>query len=266
MESSLLKQIADNTEKTARNTEPKTSITIDLYATTTRIRSKLNPPLELDKNKNYEIALIYLATYYSFPNIDETNNNFTYSPDDVTDWITIKVPVGCYEITDINNRIQKIMKESGHYDATNGEYCISIHADSNTLKSVVTIAGSYRVNFRLKNSIGSVLGFKKEGLPFRSGSFDSEEGVNITTVNKLLVMNDIIGSSYINGSKANLLHSFAVDVGPGYQIIEKPVILLYRPITLSTISTMTTMLLDQNEKQINLRGEVLAIRLHIREV
>ena len=76
MESSLLKQIADNTEKTARNTELKTSFYIVVSESSTRIRSKFNPPIELDKNKKYEMALVNLETYYSFSNIDATNNNF----------------------------------------------------------------------------------------------------------------------------------------------------------------------------------------------
>ena len=65
------------------------------------------------KHKVYEIALVNLETYYSFPNIDETNNIFVYSPDNGNSWVKIKIPEGSYEIDDINNTIQQEMKKEG---------------------------------------------------------------------------------------------------------------------------------------------------------
>ena len=76
---------------------------------------------------------------------------------------------------------------------------------------------------------------------------------------------DIIGSSYTNGSTENVVYSFFPNVGPGYKIIEVPTNLVYLPITMNTISAMETKLTDQNGKLINLRGEELSIRFHIRE-
>ena len=264
MESSLLKKIADNTEKTARNTEPKTSFYILLSEKSTKIRTKFNPPIELDKNKKYEMAFVDLATYYSFPNIDATNNNFRYSPNGVSPWFNIEIPEGSYEITDINDHIQRIMKENGHYDRVNSEYCISIEPNTNTLKTVLNIAEHYAVDFTSKNSIGKVLGFIK--YIYLEGYNESKNIVDIMSISNLLLTNDIIGSSYINGTTVNVIHSFFPNVAPGYKIIEVPHNLIYLPITLSTISTMTTMLTDQNGKEVNLRGEELTIRFHIREV
>ena len=47
----ILKQIVNNTEPGDR---------FQLF----------KPPIQLDKNKDYEIALINLETHYSFPDID----------------------------------------------------------------------------------------------------------------------------------------------------------------------------------------------------
>ena len=65
-----------------------------------------------------------LETYYSFPNIDETNNVFVYSPDNGNSWLKIKIPEGCYEIDDINNTIQHEMEKRGHHDPINEDYYI----------------------------------------------------------------------------------------------------------------------------------------------
>ena len=70
----LLKQIVNNTE-------PMRSFSIVLSDNKTRFKTWFKPPIQIDKKKDYEIALINLKTYYSFPNIDNSNNCFTYTPD-----------------------------------------------------------------------------------------------------------------------------------------------------------------------------------------
>ena len=97
----LLKQIVNNTE-------PKKSFSIVVSDNKTRFKTWLKPPIQLDKKKDYEIALINLETYYSFPNIDRSNNCFTYSD--------IIIPEGSYHVEDINDFIQREMRKNCHYD------------------------------------------------------------------------------------------------------------------------------------------------------
>ena len=104
MEADLLKQIV-------KNTAHKTSFQIIVNDNKSSFNIRLNPTLQLDKDKEYEIALVNLETYYSFPNIDETNNVFVYSPDNGNSWVKIKIPEGSYEIDDINNIIQHEMEK-----------------------------------------------------------------------------------------------------------------------------------------------------------
>ena len=66
-------------------------------------------PIQSDTKKDYEIALTNLKTYYSFPNIDRSNNCFTYSPGANTPWIDIIIPEGSYHVEDINEFIQREM-------------------------------------------------------------------------------------------------------------------------------------------------------------
>ena len=78
-------------EKIAKNTEHKTSFQIIVSNNKSSFNTRFNPKLELDRDKVYEIALVnLLETYYSFPNIDETNNIFVYSPDNDNSWVKIK--------------------------------------------------------------------------------------------------------------------------------------------------------------------------------
>ena len=63
----LLKQIA-------KNTKPKESQQIILSGNDTKFNTSFNTPIRLDPDSKYEIALVNLETWYSFPNIDSTNN------------------------------------------------------------------------------------------------------------------------------------------------------------------------------------------------
>ena len=71
----------------------------------------VKPPIQLDKKKDYEIALINLETYYSFPNIDRSNNCFTYSPRANPSWFDIIIPEGSFHVEDINEFIQREMRK-----------------------------------------------------------------------------------------------------------------------------------------------------------
>ena len=259
----LLEKIVLNTENLARNMEPKESFSILVSENSTQIRTKFNPLIQLDKNKKYEMALVNLETYNSFPNIDATNNHFAYSPDNGRNLFHMQLPEGSYEIVDINEYIQRIMKDNGHFDAAEDMYYIKLQANNTTLKSVLDIAPDYQVDLTSENTLGTVLGFKSQ--VYTSGYNESENIVNIMSVNSLRVTSDIIGSSYSNGTTDNIIYSFFPNVGPGYKILQNPTNLVYLPITLYTISSMETKLTDQNGKLINLRGEELSIRFQIRE-
>jgi len=67
-------------EKIVKNTSPKTSTQIVVSENATKIKTTFNPPVELDRTRKYEMALVNLETYYSFPNVSNENNFFRYSP------------------------------------------------------------------------------------------------------------------------------------------------------------------------------------------
>ena len=230
MEVDLLKQIV-------KNTAHKTSFQIIVSDNKSSFNITLNPTLQLDRDKEYEIALVNLETYYSFPNIDETNNVFVYSPDNDNSWVKIKIPEGSYEIDDINNTIQHEMEKRGHHDPINKDYYINISANSNTLKSVLILEKYYQVDFNQQNSLAKVLGFT--GTKYTEVFHESENVVNILSIDSILVNIDIVSGSYVNGTTKNTIYSFFPKVSPGYKIIETPRNLVYLPITLDTIDRLT---------------------------
>ena len=125
------------------------------------------------------------------------------------------------------------------------------------------LKNNYEVDLRQYNSIDSLPGFHSK---FYTSEFhESENMVNILTINSMLVNIDIISGSYVNGSTQRTIYSFFPDVSPGYKIIEDPHNLLYLPLTSDTIHS-TVWLTDQNGNEPTLRGENLSLRFHVREI
>jgi len=151
------------------------------------------------------------------------------------------------------------MKRNGHNDES-----IKITANTNTLKSVLEIQGNFQVDFRARNSISSILGFRNQ--VYKEGIDESQNGVNILSINSILVNVDVIGGSYVNGGMQNTIYTFFPNVSPRYKIVENPRNLVYLPVILDKINKIETVVTDQNGKQLNLRGENLTIRYHLREI
>ena len=98
-------------KKSVSNTEPKRSFSIVVSDNKTRFKAWFKSPIQLDKKKVYEKALINLETYYSFPNIDNSNNCFTYIPDANKLWYNIIISEGSYHVDDIYKFIQREMRK-----------------------------------------------------------------------------------------------------------------------------------------------------------
>jgi hypothetical protein len=120
------------------------------------------------------------------------------------------------------------------------------------------IAPRHKVDFTPSNSLRSVLGFKAK--VYNAGYNESENIVNILTVNSIFVEVDIINGRYVNGKLSPTIYSFFPNVSPGYKIIENPVNLVFLPLNTHSIDKVTVGLTDQDGKLLNLRGETITIK------
>ena len=150
------------------------------------------------------------------------------------------------------------MEKRGHHDPINEDYYINISANSNTLKSVLILEKDYQVDFNHQNSLAKVLGFT--GTKYTEGFHESENVVNILSINSILVNIDIISEC-----QKTLSTPFFPKISPGYKIMESPVNLVYLPITLDTIDRLEVSITDQDNHLPNLRNKKLMIRFHVRE-
>lgn len=167
---------------------------------------------------------------------------------------TITLPVGCYEIEDIEKFLSSKLDTIKFH----------LHVNKNTLKCEIIC--SEDLDFRENDSIGSLLGYSKQVL-IRNQLHISDKIVDIIRVNILRVECDIVTGSYINNKPSHVLYSFFPSVENGFKIVHTPQNVLYLPITArESIDEISIRIVDQNNQLANFRGERINVKINIKKL
>jgi hypothetical protein len=235
------------------------SYNIIVSGNTTDLHTHFSTPLHLDAAKQYVLAIVNLETYNSFPNVDSTNNQFDYMVG--KDQRKITIPEGAYEIADIASFLITALGREGQTDV------IEIIPNVNTLKCSLKIKKpNFSVSFVGDRTLRDLLGFEAKIYNYNDRPHEGTRNVDILKVNSILIHCDIIAGSYIDGENSPTLYSFFPNVSPGYKIVESPHNLIYLPVTTYVIREMRVWLTDQSNRSLNLRGETVTIRLHLKSL
>ncbi len=249
----------EHLRKLVEHAEPKRSYQFIVTGRQAKITTTFQPTLTFpSKSCDYEMALTKLETYYSFANIKPVNSNFRISIDKGKTWKLMSIPTGCYEIKAINETLQRLIVASG-----GKAKMINLSPNVNTLKCILDITNeNYQIDFTVVNCLRTVLGF--DAKIYKHGRYESERLVDILNINSILVHCDIVGASRLNGIEAPIIYNFFPNVAPGEKIVETPRNLIYAPIIVEAIPSLTCWLTDQDGNYLDLRGEQLTISLHVR--
>jgi hypothetical protein len=205
------------------------------------------PTIELNPLKTYAIALLSLDTYNSIPNILQGANKFYYDGDKV-----VEIPVGAYELGDINTYLQKKI----------GKKNIELVGNLNTQQTAMTC--TFPVDFTPSDSIGPLMGFATKVLA--PGFHQSEHIVNITKVHAINIECNIAQNSYKMGVPDHTIYQLVPRVAPGYRIDEAPINLIFFPLNTRFIDTLQFTLTDQDNRLVDFQGEPITIRVFIKEI
>ena len=209
--------------------------------------TKLNPPVRLDPNKDYKIALVNSELWYSWYNVTTSNNNFKYF--NGKDWTTVKVPPGAYNIKDINTEIKNLIEDEGD----DGD-AITLSANFNTSKTSLRIQGDYKVDFDIDDGLRDLLGY--DGQTLTAGRHSGDRQINITNIHTVLIKCSLVSSSYLNGSTSDVIYNFSPNLPPGSLLSIQPNQLLYIPISRTEqISSITMMVTNQDDEEIDFNEE-----------
>ncbi|XP_050535037.1 uncharacterized protein LOC126902058 [Daktulosphaira vitifoliae] len=208
------------------------------------------PPLEMEKNT--KICLLSLETNNSIPNINDGKNRIGFSREDGSIQEII-IPTGSYELSQIENFLVNATSELG----------ITFELKTNLITLKCEMQCDRHIDLSKLDSIAGLLGFGKK-IYMADYKHVSEYVVNIMNVNSIKVHCNLVSGSFDNGLPSHTLHEFFMNVPPGFHLSEVIANPVYYPLNTTFINQLRVTLKDQDGKLIDLRGEPLSVRLHLK--
>ena len=155
------------------------------------------PPIYLNEEDEFVLVLINFETFNAIPNVDKDNNVFHVGGKDIV------IPVGAYELTNINEYLQKQLEKLSYHDK-HFKCILSLTGNVNTLKCEIQC--THEIDFTVPNSIGPLLGFSNKTKLVPNQWHISPLPVNILKINSIRVLCNIVQGSYDNGIASHLIH------------------------------------------------------------
>lgn len=168
------------------------------------------------------------GVWFNTPNITGENNKFNVSVPNTADVLTnydLTIPEGLYDLSQLNETIQRELRQLGaKYEPSPA---ISISADDATQRVVIEFqyptTGSL-VDFTVANNMSVLLGFNEA--VYTEATLNPVEGDNVAklnTVNYYVIHSDIVSQGIrFNNSYNNTIAIVPIDTQPNFQINYKP--------------------------------------------
>lgn len=163
------------------------SYNICLDGRSSTLVSKFYPPIELNADKSYEMALVECEVANTIPNVTKGRNKFYYRKHGAKDFLWIEMAEGSYEVDSIAAFIEE------HVPG------IVIKPNSNTMK-VEIISNEYDIDFAKNDCIGPLLGFSRKTFKAKDKIL-SDKPVDIMSVTAIRVSCNLVNNSYVTARK-----------------------------------------------------------------
>lgn len=230
---------------------------IELSGRTSKLGYRLNDPINLDPNKEWQICLTSFVVYNSICNVTEKNNEFVLLGEENDVPTRFCIPPGSYEVEDILNVI------FSHKECEEAKFTATINPFTRKVKVLCKLK---KIDFSSPRSIGQLLGFSPQIIE-RNESVFSDEIVNIYPVNSIRIKCNLIESNYENEkSKGNIVYSFPLNTIPGAKIVQIPSQLRHYPLNTFIIKDVFVEIVDQENRIIDFGGEIITLELYINSV
>lgn len=222
---------------------------------------------------NVNLSVQESTIWWTIPNIVTGQNDKLYitgpNKSDISTNFVITIPQGLYDLTGLNQTIQRELESANAKIAP--DPLISITGDEATQK--VEIRFNYTatsIDFTQSNTIREIIGFNSEVVgPFVTipNTVLAPNVANFNTVNYFLIHSDLVGRGIrFNKEYNQTIAQVLIDTSPGSQIVSKP----FNPSKIncqelagSTRKKLRFWLTDDKNRPVNTNNEYYSARIVI---
>ena len=171
-------------------------------------------------NKQFKIAVTFLNGYNGIFKVTNSNNEFFFMKSifDEDGLIHITIPPGAYELESVNNEIERIIIEEGHYAQSN--YPFKIKPTFSTMGSIIkSVPQGTIISFMFDKSIRELLGFTAQTL-YEEYNL-SPNSVDFSSFDNIFKHTNNAQAPVSKDKRSGIVHILTKDVDPGYKFIER---------------------------------------------
>ena len=220
------------------------------------------PPLDLETE--YELGLLSVHGRNVAPNITRANNCFHYDQEK-----QISVPPGYYTIPELSECLDRLLIQAHPTkieDATHRKQMNHnlVRLTWNSVIERLELLCCFRVDPKMVPfNLVKALGFEEVIPAYKKTIAENEMKFYL---NGLMRVNcDVVKGCYYNGEPTQTVHEFSCTASPGARFEEKPPVVSYFPVCeRSSLSEVRATLCNQQNDPLNLRDQLLVVRLHLR--
>ena len=176
---------------------------------------RYQPPLDLEPNVEYAMALQHLSMTASWYNIrsEYGNDKLVVSKDGGSSWTTLTFTPGIYDYEDLNSVLSNEL----------GADKITIFFNQSTFKVLIKLESGFQIDFSKSGTLNELLGFLNTKLT--SSAYGSKVPNLTNSVDNLYLRCSLLSESNLNGERSNVLFSFATNTKSRalpFEIIPQP--------------------------------------------
>ena len=253
-------------EQIAYNTRPKREEHMLIVMDKSTPEEHLSQPLQTN-NKQFKKTITFPTTYNGKFNVTNENNNF-YSKKTITNedgFIKITKPPGAYAIESLNNEIKRIIIDEELYTESN--YPFTIKPNFSIVSNIIEISPKGpTISFMFDDTIRDLLGFNARTL-YEDYTISSKP-VDILSFDNISIETEISKGMIFKRKRTGIIHSFTMDVDPGYKNVEKfrGGVLYYIMESKDFFSSICFKFKNENSQIVSFDGQSITFRLPIKGI
>ena len=178
---------------------------------------------------------------------------------------TISLETGAYEISQINNAIQKWIIQTYPKLAKTIKEDFALIGNRATQRCEFLIRKEgYGVDFNVESSMYKILGFNATDVFKSRGRYIAPSIADICPVTAILFNTNVSASNYINGAESPFIYVSPLSVPPGYRLFNQVESISYKRLTTGSISYLTCWLTDQMNRDVDILSDELVVVLSVK--